>query len=365
MVNAQPRRRHAECGGEIALACCVKPTRYQLPAGRSDWDRLAGADGSHAGIVALARAAVKAGRATLCVGDVAPAQYGLPEMSDDAKAQPDLTIGELFAEGDLLGEWVFSLSAVADDLREIERRTQALHGNDLRTALLFQRLLAVRLYEARRLVYIVDVEQVIRESLGEQPPVWFNTLREMYQPCGKSRVDELYAVTRHQGVHYVWPGSGELQRALRAVRHLPARLKIITDETGRDVSAEWAQMVAGLSVFGELGEEGWKSRSKLTATLVTAWLRLNAFVVVVYAQLGGFLSTDSLSASRTARSSGRATTQIAPRRRLRGAAHATHALLSTVISTRRRALCANKCAPQRSNTRGAGSAREATLHNRS
>jgi hypothetical protein len=208
-------------------------------------------------------------------------------MSDDAKAKPDLTIGELFAEGDLLGEWVFSLSAVADDLREIERRMKALHGNDLRTALLFQRLLAIRLYEARRLVYIVDDAQVIREFLGEKPPVWFNTLRTMYLPRGESRVDELYAVTRHQGVHYMWPGSGELQRALRAVRHLPARLKIITDEFGRDVSAEWAQMVAGRAVFGELGEEGWKSRSQFTATLVEAWIRLNAFVIVVYAQLRG------------------------------------------------------------------------------
>jgi hypothetical protein len=174
-------------------------------------------------------------------------------MSDDAKAMPDLTIGELFPEGDLLGEWVFSLSALADDLREIEHRMQALRGNDLRTALLFQRLLAIRLYEAGRLVYIVDKQPAIREFLGEKPPVWFDTLREMYLPCGESRVDELYAVTRHQGVHYIWPGSGELKRALRAVRHLPARLKIITDETDRDVSAEWAQMVAGLSVFGELG----------------------------------------------------------------------------------------------------------------
>ncbi len=53
------------------------------------------------------------------------------------------------------------------------------------------------------------------------------------------------------------------------------------------MAAEWAQVIAGLGVFGEIGEDGWEARvherGQLAGALVQAWMMLNAVMLVLYA----------------------------------------------------------------------------------
>lgn len=82
----------------------------------------------------------------------------------------------------------------------------------------------------------------------------------VYLPVDQSRVDELYAMTRHHEVHHMWPGGEEPQQTLRAASGLAARMKVTTHGERRDVEPQWTQIFAGLSAFGAVGEEGWSER---------------------------------------------------------------------------------------------------------
>ncbi len=211
----------------------------------------------------------------------------------DAASHLDLTIGELFPSGDIVAEWVFSLSAVADDLTMLRRQLARAHAEDeaFRVVLLFQRLLSVRLYEARRLVHVVDTHPELKDFLGSKPPSWFELLREKYSPEGHSAVDELHAVTRHQGVHYMWPGSQELREALHSVGRSPARMKVTDDRSRPNVEVQWVQIVAGMGVFGEVQDAQWTprfaERGELTVEIVQAWTMLYGVMIVIYAHRRG------------------------------------------------------------------------------
>lgn len=116
----------------------------------------------------------------------------------------DVTIGELFPASDEVAQWVFSLSVVVDDLHHITRLQTAEvgSGGDARTMLLLQRVLTIRLYEARKLVYSVDLRPTIAEFL-HTGNVFLEQLRAHYLPIGDSMVDRLYGALRHHSVHYM------------------------------------------------------------------------------------------------------------------------------------------------------------------
>lgn len=64
-----------------------------------------------------------------------------------------LTIGELFPADDLVAQWVFTLTSLAEDLTMLMSRLNAEQMEErLREQMLFYRLVITRLLEARRLV---------------------------------------------------------------------------------------------------------------------------------------------------------------------------------------------------------------------
>jgi hypothetical protein len=199
--------------------------------------------------------------------------------------EADLTIGELFPAEDVVGQWMFSVSAIADDLGIllIEQKEAAASG-DLRRMLFVQRVLATRLYEARRIVLAVDTRPEVSAFLSDKKLEPLDRLREFYLPAGSSPVDELYAVLRHNSVHYMWPGGEEISGALRQASHLPARTRI--DQVAGRIDLQWVQVVAGMQAFGESTEGQWtlrlEERAKLGGAIQQAWLMLYAVLIVVY-----------------------------------------------------------------------------------
>jgi hypothetical protein len=145
------------------------------------------------------------------------------ETGRNRMREQQLTIGELFPADDLVAQWMFLLSMVVDDLQTVQQEQKAAiaSGGDPRRMLFSQRVLTIRLYEARRLVYVVDSQPAIASFIAQND--FFEQLRRYYHPIGASAVDQLYGVLRHQSVHYMWPGSDELASALRVSARLPHR----------------------------------------------------------------------------------------------------------------------------------------------
>jgi hypothetical protein len=200
------------------------------------------------------------------------------------------TIGELFPHDDLIGQWVFSLSVLTDDLQLlfIEQKEALAAQPELRKSLFLQRILIVRLYEARRLVLVTESHREIRDFIGANNE-FFERLRTYYLPPEASPVDKLYAVLRHQSVHYMWPGSDELATTLRGAAWLPARTRVLKSPT--EVEIEWVQAVAGLGTLGEISAGGWKpryeERARLSAAIQQSWIMLYAVMIAVYAHRRG------------------------------------------------------------------------------
>lgn len=212
---------------------------------------------------------------------------------DDRTQQPaeaDLTIGELFPADDVVGQWMFSVSAIVDDLATLlVEQTAATSSGDVRRMLFVQRVLATRLYEARRIVFAIDTRPEVAAFLANKKLEPLDQLRQFYLPAGSSPVDELYAVLRHNSVHYMWPGSSEMVTALRRAAHLPARARINQAEPRVDV--QWVQVVAGMQAFGESTEAGWtlrlKERANLGAAIQQAWVMLYAVLIALYVRERG------------------------------------------------------------------------------
>jgi hypothetical protein len=91
---------------------------------------------------------------------------------------PPLRLGELFPADDVAGQWVFSLSALVNDLHVITRRLRAVEQGDLKELLCFYRQLVTRLYEAGRLVVAIDKQPEIAAFVGEQPLATLASLRD-------------------------------------------------------------------------------------------------------------------------------------------------------------------------------------------
>ncbi len=131
-----------------------------------------------------------------------------------------LTIGELFPDGDAAAQWVFSLTALAEDINVLVKPLrQARDEEDLGASLFFYRQLVTRLYEARRIATTARTVPDIASFVGDllrRPPGGID-LEEAYRrdPETKpSRVEQLYAELPHRTVHHSQPSSDELADAL-------------------------------------------------------------------------------------------------------------------------------------------------------
>jgi hypothetical protein len=109
-----------------------------------------------------------------------------------------LTIGDVFKHDDPVGHWMFSVTALAEDLMAgIEPSEQAQADGDLRAMLFWHRHTVTRLYEANRLVHPVTSNAEIRAfggNLLERAPGGAN-LVEAYRrptPSGASPIEQMY-----------------------------------------------------------------------------------------------------------------------------------------------------------------------------
>ena len=139
-------------------------------------------------------------------------------------------ISQLFPAGDPLAAWMFSLSALTDDLAVFDDHLHAsLDENGSRSVLYF-RLIVARLYEGERVVKAMDSYATIASFLGSIPTTVrpCAQLRVAYQrdltvkvKAQQSRIERTFGRARHLTTHY--PQHGELARILRDAGNLEAR----------------------------------------------------------------------------------------------------------------------------------------------
>ena len=111
-----------------------------------------------------------------------------------------LTIGEMFPADDLVAQWVFTLTSLAEDVAMV---TSHLGTEELREKMLFYRLLLTRLYEASRLIMARAKYPEIEEFTGAGLTIGGVDLVAAYTrpPDGTSLVEQLYSDSRHRTVH--------------------------------------------------------------------------------------------------------------------------------------------------------------------
>jgi hypothetical protein len=169
---------------------------------------------------------------------------------------PLVTVGELFPADDLVAQWVFSLSAVAEDLSITEAAFQdALHGDGapLWTAYHYRQVIT-RLYEAERPIISARQREDVRAFLAEIPDAaeHIDYLADLYvAPEGEqSKVRATFGGMRHRTVHHSCVGSHELREALAVAADEDARL-LVNHEKG-SLHYEWPEAVAARSLLGDL-----------------------------------------------------------------------------------------------------------------
>ena len=86
-------------------------------------------------------------------------------------AELELTIGELFPAEDVLAQWVYSVTCVAEDVHVVMDLLKGLPRDEhsLRPSMyVWAGLLMTRIHEARRVVWAVDMIQEVRELVGDR-----------------------------------------------------------------------------------------------------------------------------------------------------------------------------------------------------
>lgn len=192
-----------------------------------------------------------------------------------------LTIGELFPDGDLIGQWVFSVTALSDDLMHlVPLVTEALTRGDMRSMLFHQRQLVTRIFEARRLVMAtVDMPEIADFAEGLLALRGMVDLRTMYirsQPQERSVVEDLYEDMRHRTVHYMRVGSDELRDALWNHSGAPAEVEL-TESNGRSKAwFQWVSVIQSADLLGDIGRsdalELMTRRIETATHIATTWL---------------------------------------------------------------------------------------------
>jgi hypothetical protein len=106
-----------------------------------------------------------------------------------------------FPDGDLVAQWVFLVSALAEDLRvTIGRNAEVRDDAGFRLMSYLHRQTIVRLYEARRLVVAVDTHDELREFAEPLLGQFELDLRDYYlrRERSQSVVEELWEEVRHR-----------------------------------------------------------------------------------------------------------------------------------------------------------------------
>lgn len=179
--------------------------------------------------------------------------------SADAPSENRLTVGELFPQHDVVGQRVFSLTALAEDLNVgLQPSKDALATSDLRALLFWHRHLVTRLFEARRLVTTARNTPEIAEfasDLLQKPPAGVSLLDAYTRPSKNtpSSVEAMYQDIRHLSVHYAKVGKPELEDALATHAYLPAEMKLTIAADGiPDLTFGWVQAIRSMEVLGDI-----------------------------------------------------------------------------------------------------------------
>jgi hypothetical protein len=213
-----------------------------------------------------------------------------------------LTIGELFPDGDAAAQWVFSLTALVEDISVLAKPLRrAQQEEDLRASLFFYRQLVTRLYEARRIATTARRVPEIAAFVGDllrRPPGGFD-LEQVYRrdPETKpSRVEQLYAELRHRTVHFFEPASEELADVLWNHSGYPAQIEFARDERGqKTLWFQWVQAVTAADVYGDVRDadfvKSMNERSQLVAAIVTSWTMVAGVAVALHVRRLGIDSS--------------------------------------------------------------------------
>jgi hypothetical protein len=214
---------------------------------------------------------------------------GRSEILTRVTRSPPVTVGELFPADDLVAQWVFALSAVAEDLAITEAAFQdVLHDDSapLWTGYYYRQVIA-RLYEAERPIISARQRDDVRAFLAEIPEAaeHIDYLADLYVAADGqlSKVRATFGGMRHRTVHHSWVGSAELREALEAAAGEDARILVNRNE--RWLHHEWPEAVALRSLLGDLTAPEANAAFRERLKLVQDMLRhLVALVKVVIAE---------------------------------------------------------------------------------
>jgi hypothetical protein len=216
-------------------------------------------------------------------------------VADSGLADFKLTIGELFPADDLVAQWVFTLTSVAEDLMLLTKELREVEADDLRDYVLFYRLLLTRILEARELVRAWKKYSAIRDfTRGELKWGKLDLVAVYTRPAADQRsvVEQLYVDSRNRTSHYSKIGESELAGLLRDYQRFPAR--IANYEKNDRLQAEY-QWVTAIRFQDSIGSAPWAPGvlQKLerfgqgTAALAQAWIMLSITHLMIYAKQRG------------------------------------------------------------------------------
>jgi hypothetical protein len=211
----------------------------------------------------------------------------------EGRKRHQLVVGELFPDGDVVAQWVFSLTALVEDLSVLTRALKrAREEEDLRAFLFGYRQLVTRLYEARRLATAARTVPAIAAFIGDllrRPPGGIDLERAYLRDpeTKESTVEHLYAGLRHRTVHYLQPGSQELADMLWEHSGYPAQIAIESNDGGqRSIWFQWIHAVTASDVFGDVHEvdflENMNKRSEYAGAIAMSWIAAAAVTVILH-----------------------------------------------------------------------------------
>jgi hypothetical protein len=204
-----------------------------------------------------------------------------------------LTIGELFPDGDAAAQWVFSVTALVEDIGVLMKALRrAGEEEDLRASLFFYRQLVTRLFEARRLATTARTVPEIANFVGDllrRPPGSID-LEQVYRrdpETMSSRVERLYAKLRHRSVHYLEPSGDELSDVLWRHSGYPAQIELGNgDREQRTLWFQWVHAVTAADVYGDVHDpeflKSMNERNKLVAEIAMSWTLVAGIAVVLH-----------------------------------------------------------------------------------
>jgi hypothetical protein len=215
--------------------------------------------------------------------------------SSRGQSRSRLTIGELFPDGDVVGQWVFSLTSLTEDLHVgTQPAKQAQESGDVRGMLSWHRHMVTRLYEARRLITaartIAEVD-AFAGNLLHDPPGGANLMGAYTRPTAgvPSTVEGLYEDLRNVAVHYPKVGGAELRGTLRKHAYLPAHITIEEGLGGTpDLQFRWVQAIRSMEIFGDVHQPDFlaqmRARGEITGRIAASWMMVAGLAVILNAR---------------------------------------------------------------------------------